>query len=255
MIRAADSAREASSKRQRLYGSPVNEMVLERHADDAALHQARVALRRLRSALSIWRDLLDDPVGETLRGELRWLSGVLGAARDLDVLIARTMPGALQDRLVADRADAYAAVTAALASERARRDDACDGRMDRDRPMASGPRNDCRPRAAPALSPRPRSALSRKIKRGAARDCPRRRRARQRIRQDAKKTALRRRFLRIVVPGRKQQRRRPTGRHEAGRPRPARHVERSGDRTDAARRSRDRPADTTLLGAGIANPR
>ncbi len=86
----------------------------------AALHQARVALRRLRSALSIWRPLLTDPLALRLGAELRWLSGVLGAARDLDVLIERLAPGDLRDRLTAERMAAYAAVNAALASSRSR---------------------------------------------------------------------------------------------------------------------------------------
>lgn len=48
------------------------------------IHQMRVALRRLRSALSLFggpfRAALRD-----LEGEVRWISGVMGAARDLDV--------------------------------------------------------------------------------------------------------------------------------------------------------------------------
>lgn len=54
-----------------------------------AVHQMRVASRRLRSALKTYRKVLDrtvtDPVGE----ELKWLAGELGAARDEEVLTAR----------------------------------------------------------------------------------------------------------------------------------------------------------------------
>jgi CHAD domain-containing protein len=56
-----------------------------------AIHQMRVALRRLRSAMSMFKDMLDDPAAETLRGELRWLQQTLGAARDWDVLLADTV--------------------------------------------------------------------------------------------------------------------------------------------------------------------
>lgn len=60
---------------------------LEPHAD--ALHQARVALRRLRSALSLFKPILADAQFEHLAGELRWLARSLGDARDLDVLLKR----------------------------------------------------------------------------------------------------------------------------------------------------------------------
>ena len=46
------------------------------------VHQMRVAARRLRSLLATGRRLFDDGVVEPLRDELRWLSGLLGAARD-----------------------------------------------------------------------------------------------------------------------------------------------------------------------------
>jgi inorganic triphosphatase YgiF len=98
----------------------LNEALLETAPDEAALHQARVALRRLRSALSIWRPLLADPLAPRLNAELRWLSGVLGDARNLDVLIGRLGTGALRDKLIADRGSAYAAAAAALASSRSR---------------------------------------------------------------------------------------------------------------------------------------
>ncbi len=56
------------------------------------LHQARVALRRMRSALRL-ADAAD-PAVPGLRRELKWLAGSLGAARDWDVLIEETLPPA-----------------------------------------------------------------------------------------------------------------------------------------------------------------
>jgi len=50
------------------------------------VHQMRVALRRLRSALATFRPLLDRAVIEPLRGELGWVAGVLGEARDAEVM-------------------------------------------------------------------------------------------------------------------------------------------------------------------------
>eukprot|EP01034_Spumella_vulgaris_P030176 gene30176-37344_t len=55
-----------------------------------ALHQMRVGLRRLRSALDLYAPLLELP--EALRADLRWLGEQLGAARDWDVLASSTLP-------------------------------------------------------------------------------------------------------------------------------------------------------------------
>ena len=54
-----------------------------------ALHKMRVATRRLRSALATFRPLLDRARTDPVRDELRWLAGVLGAARDAEVMHAR----------------------------------------------------------------------------------------------------------------------------------------------------------------------
>jgi CHAD domain-containing protein len=53
------------------------------------LHQMRVGTRRLRSDLRTFRPLLDRDWAESLRAELKWLGGSLGAVRDLDVLLER----------------------------------------------------------------------------------------------------------------------------------------------------------------------
>lgn len=55
------------------------------------IHQARVALRRLRSALRLLGDG-SDPFPDDLLEELRWLARSLGAARDADVLLLDTLP-------------------------------------------------------------------------------------------------------------------------------------------------------------------
>ncbi|HSE58589.1 MAG TPA: CYTH and CHAD domain-containing protein [Nitrospiraceae bacterium] len=52
-----------------------------------AVHQMRVATRRLRALLRAARPLLVPEWSEQVRSELSWLAGVLGPARDLDVLI------------------------------------------------------------------------------------------------------------------------------------------------------------------------
>ncbi|MFC9700416.1 CHAD domain-containing protein [Streptomyces sp. NPDC056943] len=54
-----------------------------------AVHQLRVACRRLRSAFRSYRKVLDRDVTEPVGAELKWLAGELGAARDQEVLTER----------------------------------------------------------------------------------------------------------------------------------------------------------------------
>ncbi|CAM5444916.1 CHAD domain-containing protein [Streptomyces tanashiensis] len=54
-----------------------------------AVHQLRVACRRLRSAFRTYRRVLDRDITDPLGDELKWLAGELGVARDQEVLDAR----------------------------------------------------------------------------------------------------------------------------------------------------------------------
>jgi triphosphatase len=106
-----------------------NEEGLLASADPEFVHQMRVALRRMRSAMGIYRDSLD-PACVAFASELHWIAGVLGAARDLDVLATAMLPGLLADHgdaplarrvraLVANRRkQARAATCAAVRSPR-----------------------------------------------------------------------------------------------------------------------------------------
>jgi len=60
-----------------------------RAGDPEAVHDMRVATRRLRSTLRTFRPLLDADRTEPLRRELHWLAGLLGGVRDGDVMAAR----------------------------------------------------------------------------------------------------------------------------------------------------------------------
>ncbi len=74
--------------------------VVER-SDPEFIHQARVALRRLRSALSSFAIAVPRASWETWAEELRWLANALGAARDWDVLadeLLAPLIAQLQDR-------------------------------------------------------------------------------------------------------------------------------------------------------------
>jgi triphosphatase len=57
-------------------------------SDPEHVHQTRVATRRMRAALRVFGDVLPQELGN-LDDELKWIAGLLGAVRDLDVQIAR----------------------------------------------------------------------------------------------------------------------------------------------------------------------
>ncbi|MGC0154628.1 CHAD domain-containing protein [Chromobacterium vaccinii] len=93
------------------------------------LHQARVALRRLRAVCKAFAPLTGGGRWACLMEEARWLAGLLGEARDLDVLLTETLPGLATGSPAADirmlkrslrtrRDAAQDAVEAALLSDR-----------------------------------------------------------------------------------------------------------------------------------------
>lgn len=105
------------------------DMVL--HGTDVeGVHQMRVALRRLRSAFSLFRKIVGRKSSTALLVELGWLAGTLGRARDLDVFVTQTLPAIisafennsgllkLRDIALAEQAEAYTEVRATLLSQR-----------------------------------------------------------------------------------------------------------------------------------------
>ena len=84
--------------------------------DIEELHDMRVASRRLRAALALFSDVLPPDVVE-VGGELRWVGGVLGAVRDLDVQLEH-LDAQLASSAPEDRA-ALAPLHALLESRRA----------------------------------------------------------------------------------------------------------------------------------------
>ena len=107
-----------------------NDRIVRRAQDPDAVHQMRVALRRLRAALTLFKDVVSDTRVESIKAELRWITDALGAARDLDVYLdtvllparERTGPNPDLDRNVAEaqagRDRAYGDLAAALRSPR-----------------------------------------------------------------------------------------------------------------------------------------
>jgi CHAD domain-containing protein len=61
---------------------------VRRDVEDA-VHQMRVAMRRMRSALATYRPLVERTVTDPVRDELKWLGQVLGQARDTEVIHAQ----------------------------------------------------------------------------------------------------------------------------------------------------------------------
>ena len=97
----------------------LNEPLVVRQRDPEALHQLRVAMRRLRAALSIFRPALEDARFEPLRDELRWFTFQLGGARNLDVYLARKrLPRDIRKALKQERKLAYDRVIETLQSKR-----------------------------------------------------------------------------------------------------------------------------------------
>ena len=82
-------------------------------SDIEFVHQLRVALRRLRSAIRLFRPALPPGEDAAFAEDLRWAAGVLGRCRDWDVFVTGTLPP-----LIASHGDA-AAGKALLARARA----------------------------------------------------------------------------------------------------------------------------------------
>lgn len=71
--------------------------------DPEGVHQMRVGVRRLRSALACFAPVLPAEPVRTFRSELRWLGTQLGTVRDLDVFLVETL-GPLEARAIRDPA-------------------------------------------------------------------------------------------------------------------------------------------------------
>jgi triphosphatase len=83
-------------------------------AEAEFVHQARVALRRMRSAARLL-DRRGRDLPEALREEMRWFASLCGVARDLDVLLEETLPA-----LEGDGAVRMAAVERSMRGKRTR---------------------------------------------------------------------------------------------------------------------------------------
>jgi len=97
--------------------------------DPGALHQMRIALTRLRTAIVFFSPMVADTKRARVRGELKWLNTHLGVVRDLDVAIGRLKTLSKQQPQTSDyyrswnekRADRHRQLARALRSARYRR--------------------------------------------------------------------------------------------------------------------------------------
>lgn len=99
----------------------LNEGLVIRKCKAEALHQARVAMRRLRSALALFKPAIEDVEFQHLRHELRWFTAQLGDARNLDVYLERDLDDEEREMLMRKRDLAYDHVADAMNSHRFQR--------------------------------------------------------------------------------------------------------------------------------------
>lgn len=81
-----------------------------------ALHQCRVAMRRLRSALTFFKFAVSDAEYPILRESLGWFTNVLGDARNLDVYLERELSEGERRKLLEKRDETYDLVIEAMDS-------------------------------------------------------------------------------------------------------------------------------------------
>lgn len=103
----------------------LNEPLFVEARSSGALHQSRVALRRLRSAFSMFGPLASDGQRDGIRDGLRWISQALGEARDLDVFVDKLLDQGqittdVRTKAVAERDRAFDKAIEALSSQRLR---------------------------------------------------------------------------------------------------------------------------------------
>ena len=106
-----------------LHDFMVNEAAIGNRDDIEGVHQARIAIRRLRAAFNLFAPLIENSRIEKLSDELEWLSDLFGAARDCDVLMSEFSidPKSQAGKAIAERrAATHKALAEGLASGRMR---------------------------------------------------------------------------------------------------------------------------------------
>jgi inorganic triphosphatase YgiF len=119
--------------RSALHQLLLNQPAAEDGRDPEGVHQLRIALRRLRCALTMLRSIAPSAKLESLRADAKWLASTLAAARNCDVFLGQTLGevahacstvagfGLVREIAEQFRHNAYVAVRSALADRRAGR--------------------------------------------------------------------------------------------------------------------------------------
>jgi triphosphatase len=96
-LRADGSAEDAivAAVRNGVAHMTGNEACVLARSHEEGVHQIRVAVRRLRSRISLYNGLLPGPQTRLVTDELKWLIGAMGPARDWDVFVTETIAPAL----------------------------------------------------------------------------------------------------------------------------------------------------------------
>ena len=101
--------------------------------DSEGIHQMRVGLRRLRAAISLFGKILPPDSTERIKTELKWLTGELAAAREIDVFVTEKIEPleaadapqrgvrAIETEFAERRTSAFAHASHAIATPRCRR--------------------------------------------------------------------------------------------------------------------------------------
>lgn len=107
-----------------------NERCVLARSHEEGIHQMRVAVRRLRSCIALYHRFIPEEQRIYMNGELKWLIGELGPARDWDVFagqimspVVRQLPNedrveALSRHVERHRDDAYSRAQAAVGAQR-----------------------------------------------------------------------------------------------------------------------------------------
>jgi triphosphatase len=99
----------------------MNEPLFIQERDAEALHQLRVAIRRLRTALWMFKPVVDGPEHERINDRLRTFTRELGAARNIDVILASmTANDPARPQLERDRRQLYGRILRKLETARFR---------------------------------------------------------------------------------------------------------------------------------------
>ncbi len=87
----------------RIFRSALGHLLINRNAassgkDIEGVHQVRVAIRRIKSAVTVFHHFLLEEQTAPIKTEIEWMMDTLGPARDLDVFLDEVVPAVMANR-------------------------------------------------------------------------------------------------------------------------------------------------------------